>query len=79
MTDERSSGLNLRKMISELQTRIEPATSWATITQMASLVASSTYVLPKQQLRYVNDIKFLISLTSTLDFKSLQKNIFIFE
>ena len=62
--DERSSSPDIRKTISVPQTGIEPATfwwpvsrfnHWATETQMASLGATSIYVLSKQQPRYMDN------------------------
>ena len=69
MIDERLSSLNLRKMVREPHTAIEPATfwwpvrrtnDWATKTQMVSSGACSTFVLPKRQPRYVNNDNTLI-------------------
>ena len=66
MIEERSSNPNLRKTISEPQMRIEPAAfwwpvrhsnHWVTEARMPTSDASSTYVLRKKQLQYVdNDI-----------------------
>ena len=65
MIDDRSSSPNIRKTISEPQTGIELETfrwlvrrsnHWDTNTQMASSGGSSTYVLPKREPGYVNNV-----------------------